>query len=248
MNGAAITFIKSGGGVGATALAVQMACACRGEIALLDLDIQFGSAAFQMDITSTTSIIDLVATPGRLDEAMVRGAMVRPHECFDLLAAPQGIHPMEDLTPEGVGQVIDVARATYASVLIDLPEIWSDWSYAALARSSQIVLVTRLTVPSLRQARRQMDMIKQENLDRIPLFIIANQVEQGLFAKTVSKRKGEEVLGRKIDFAMPSDAAMQIASDSGLPLGKVRGGGASVKKLARILHDILAGKPLPLAA
>lgn len=242
MSGAVVSFMKSSGGVGATALAVQMACARKGELALLDLDIQFGAAAFQMDVASDASIIDLVSVPDRLDPAMVKGAMVRPHERFDLLAAPQGIHPIDELTADGVIRVIDVARETYSAVLLDLPEVWTEWSYAALARSSRIILVTRLTIPSLRQARRQMDMIKQENLGHIPLYVIANQVRSGLLARSLSKREGEAVLGRAIDFTVSSDDAIQLASDSGLPLAEVPGGGAHARKLARIIEDVLASR------
>ncbi len=94
MSGKVITFIKSGGGVGATTLAVQAACSLRGaNLALLDLDIQYGSAAFQMDAESNASILDLVANPNRIDAALLRGAMVRPHDAFDLLASPEGIYP-----------------------------------------------------------------------------------------------------------------------------------------------------------
>jgi pilus assembly protein CpaE len=242
MSGAVVSFMKSSGGVGATALAVQMACAQKGELALLDLDIQFGAAAFQMDVASDASIIDLVSAPERLDPAMVKGAMVRPHERFDLLAAPQGIHPIDLLTPDGVIRVIDVARETYSAVLLDLPEVWTEWSYAALARSSRIILVTRLTIPSLRQARRQMDMIKQENLGHIPLYVIANQVQGGLLSSTLTKREGEAVLGRAIDFTVSNDGAIQLASDSGLPLAEVPGGGANARKMARIIEDVLASR------
>src|ERR1051326_6550099 len=119
-----------------------MACAARRDlgVALLDLDIQFGSAAFLMDISSSASIVDLVATPDRLDAAMVKGAMVRPHARFDLLCAPAGVHPMEDLTAAGITKVIDIARDAYGAVLIDIPMAWNDWTYAALSKSDHIVL------------------------------------------------------------------------------------------------------------
>src|SRR5258708_37515632 len=117
MSGKVITFMKSGGGVGATTLAVQGACTLRGtNLALLDLDIQYGSAAFQMDVESNASILDLVATPDRIDAALLRGAMVRPHDAFDLLAAPEGIYPIEDVSVAAVNKVIEVARSVYATI------------------------------------------------------------------------------------------------------------------------------------
>jgi pilus assembly protein CpaE len=242
MNGSVITFVKSSGGVGATSLAVQMACALRNtKTALLDLDVQFGSAGFQMDMPrAETSIVDLAGTANRLDSAMLKGAMVRPHDRFDLLCAPEGIPPMEDVTADGVLKIIDGARLDYDNVLIDMPMVWCEWSYAVLTRSNHIVLVTRLTVPALRQARRQMEMMKEERLNQIPLFIVANQVETGfLSGKGISKQEGESVLGRPINAVLPHHPAMRLAIDAGLPLSDVRGGRALSKKLVSMMGKIL---------
>jgi pilus assembly protein CpaE len=249
MNGKVVTFIKGSGGVGATSVAVQTACAVRNaKLALLDLDIQFGSAAFQMDVKSSTSVVDLIASPDRMDDAMLKGAMVRPHDRFDLLAAPEGVHPMDDVTAEGVFRVMEVARSAYDTTLIDLPMTWAEWSHFVLSKSDHVVLVTRLTIPTLRQTRRQLDMIKQENLGDIPLFVVANHFESYFLRKDLSKQDGENVLGRSIDFVLPEDAAMIVASSAGLPLSEVRGGGSLTKKLSHMMTMILSNKPARLAA
>jgi pilus assembly protein CpaE len=250
MSGSVITFVKSNGGVGATTLAVQTACALRKtNTVFLDLDIQFGSAGFQMDMPRTeTSVVDLVGTANRLDSTMLKGAMVRPHDRFDLLAAPEGIPPMEDVTADGVMKVIESARLDYDNVLIDMPMVWCEWSYAVLTRSDHIVLVTRLTVPALRQARRQMEMMKQESLGNIPLFVVANQVEGGFLAKGITKQDGENVLGCAIDALIPHAQAMQAAANAGLPLSDVRGGRALSKKLVSMMGKILVGVPRRRAA
>ncbi len=246
--GQVITFIKSGGGVGATTLAVQAACSLRAaNLALLDLDIQYGSAAFQMDAGSNASILDLVASPDRIDAALLRGAMVRPHDAFDLLASPEGIYPMEDVSVAAVNKVIEVARRVYATILIDLPMIWNEWGHAALRNSDQIVLVTGMTIPSLRQARRQIEMMHREQLGNIPLFVVANRVNGGFLSKGLAQKAGEKALGRAINFIIPSDPLIATAADAGLPLRDVKGN-ASAKKLVRMMKDIFAaGEPARLA-
>jgi hypothetical protein len=85
-------------------------------------------------------------------------------------------------------------------------------------------------------------MIKQENLGHIPLYVIANQVAGGILGRSLSKREGEAVLGRPIDFTVSSDDAIQMASDSGLPLAEVPGGGAHARKLAKIIEQVLASR------
>jgi pilus assembly protein CpaE len=240
MSGNIITFMKSGGGVGATTLAVQAACALRDpHLALLDLDIQYGAAAFQMDVESNASILELAAAADRLDAALLQGAMARPHDLFDLLAAPAGVYAMEDVSTNGVIAVIEIARRAYATLLIDLPMIWNEWGHAVLSRSDRIVLVTELTIPSLRQARRQIEMMMREQLGNIPLFVVANRVDRGLFGKGLSQKVGEKALGRAINFVIPNDPMIAMAADAGLPLGAMRGGSLA-KKFARMLTDVLA--------
>jgi pilus assembly protein CpaE len=248
MSGKVITFMKSGGGVGATTLAVQAACSLRGaNLALLDLDIQYGSAAFQMDAESNASILDLVATPDRIDAALLQGAMVRPHDAFDLLAAPEGIYPMEDVSVAAVDKVIEVARSVYATILIDLPMIWNEWGHAAIRNSDQIVLVTSMTIPSLRQARRQIEMMHRELLGNIPLFVVANRVIGGFLRKGLSQKAGEKALGRPINFIIPNDPLIATAADAGLPLRDVKGS-ALAKKLVRMMEEVfVAGEPSRLA-
>jgi len=240
MSGKVITFIKSGGGVGATTLAVQAACSLRGaNLALLDLDIQYGSAAFQMDAESNASILDLVANPNRIDAALLRGAMVRPHDAFDLLAAPEGIYPIEDVSVAAVNKVIEIARSVYATILIDLPMIWNEWGHAALRNSDQIVLVTGMTIPALRQARRHIEMTHREQLGNIPLFVVANRVNGGFLRNGLSQKAGERALGQAIDFTIPNDPSIVTAADAGLPLRDAKGG-ALAKRFVRMMKEIFA--------
>jgi pilus assembly protein CpaE len=248
MSGKIITFMKSSGGVGATTLAVQAACALRDpSLALLDLDIQYGAAAFQMDAESSASILELSAAADRLDPALLQGAMVRPHDLIDLLAAPEGVYAMDDVSVDGVTAVIEMARRVYATILIDLPMIWNEWGHAVLSRSDHIVLVTHLTIPSLRQARRQIEMIMREQLGNIPVFVVANRVDNGFFGKGLSLKAGEKAMGRAINFVIPNDPTIGMAADSGLPLAAMKAGSLT-KRFARMTTDVLATAEAPRLA
>ncbi len=243
--GPVISFLKSSGGVGATSLIVQGACAIAGgkkqaAPAVLDLDIQFGTAAILMDVEQRLSILDLVREPQRLDGALLKAAMVRPHNRFDLLPAPARIPPVDGIDAGAINATIALASRTYSTTLLDLPMLWNPWVRTALAGSDAIVLVLRLTVPSLRRARVQMDMLRSEGLKDIPLFVVANEVDTGLFSSTgPSLKKAETALGRKIDFCIPRHDAMRSAADRGQPLSEVSAGKSLEAKLAAMMGAIL---------
>jgi pilus assembly protein CpaE len=242
--GPIISFLKGGGGMGATSLIVQGACAIAGRKksanpVVLDLDIQFGAAATLMDAEQRLSILDLVRDPQRLDSALLRAAMVRPHNRFDLLPAPAPILPIDGIDPGAINAAIALASRTYSSTLIDLPMLWSHWVRAVLEGSDAIVLVVRLTVPSLRRARAQIDMLRTEGLQDIPLFVIANSVDTGLFSSTGPfLKKAETALGRKIDFCIPKHDAMRSAADRGQPLSEVSGSKSLEAKLESMMEAI----------
>ncbi|HEX3996267.1 MAG TPA: hypothetical protein VHX39_34285 [Acetobacteraceae bacterium] len=245
--GLVISFIKSGGGVGATSLVVQGAAAVGREKnppsqCVLDFDIQFGAAALQMDAEQRVSVIDLARDLKRLDGALLRGAMVRPHQRFDLLAAPSSIFPVGDLDVDAVATILEVARREYGQVLVDLPTLWSDWVLATLANSDVIVLVVQLTVPSLRQAKHQIEMLQTEHLDHIPLVVVANRTATGLFgSKDLPLKNAAKALGHEIDHTVPNDPAMRLAADAGRPLNEIRAGNSLEKKL-RLMVRAIAGK------
>jgi pilus assembly protein CpaE len=245
-----VSVLKSGGGVGATTLAVQGAFALHSDrVVLLDFDIQFGTAAFQLGIVGRQSLLSLIADSARLDATLFESALVRVRDRFGLLAAPEDVHLLQDVNAAGVCRIIDLARGTHDRVLIDMPMAWCDWAYAVLAKSDRIVLVTHLTVPSLRQARRQIDTLQREDLGHVPVVVVANRVEGGsLFGggTPVSKKEAEKALGRTIDFMVPDDPAFVAAANAGLPLAEVHGH-ALEKQLAHMMNEIFSS-PLQTAA
>jgi pilus assembly protein CpaE len=242
--GSVVSFIKCGGGVGATSLAVQGAAAIAREknappLCVLDFDIQFGAAALLMDAEQRVSVIDLARDLKRLDGALLRGAMVRAHQRFDLLAAPSSVYPIGDLDVDAVATILEVARREYSHVLVDLPTLWSDWVLATLANSDVIVLVAHLTVPSLRQAKHQIEMLQSEHLDHIPLVVVANRTAKGFFgSKDIPLKNAAKALGHEIDHTIPDDPAMRLAADAGRPLNEVRAGSSLEKRIRSMLHAI----------
>jgi pilus assembly protein CpaE len=242
--GSVISFIKGGGGVGATSLAVQGAAALghvkhAPPLCLLDFDIQFGATALQMDAEQRISVLDLAHDLKRLDGALLRGAMARPYQRFDLLASPASIFPITELDADAAVTILEAARREYSQIIVDLPTLWSDWVLATLANSDAIVLVVQLTVPSLRQAKRQIEMLQIEHLDNVPLYVVANRTMGGMFgSKDIPLRNAAKALGHVIDHTIPDDPAMRLAADAGQPLSAVRGGRALEKRVRSMVHAI----------
>jgi pilus assembly protein CpaE len=250
--GMVVSFIGSCGGVGTTSLAAQGACALSrakgaGELCVIDLDIQFGCAALLLDAEPRGNILDLIKDPDRLDGELLRGAMAKAASGrVDLLASPGRIHEVDAIDPEMIAAVIELASSQYSLTILDVPMLWSHWTHAALRASDAIALVLSPTVASVRQGRRQIDMLREEELADIPLHVVANKVAQGFLAEGgVPVKAMETALGRKVDYLVPDSAAMRSAAEAGQPLSEIRGAKALEKKILGLFDRIVGTRADP---
>ena len=224
-----VTMIKSEGGVGATALLGQLAtrfaageAAAGRECCLIDLDVQFGDAAFQLGLQPKLSFSDLIAAGKRLDSDLLRSIAAVHPSGLAVISAPKEITPLESLTSDQVLAIVDLATAEYGTLFVDLPMNWTNWSLSMLARSDLVLMVTELRVPSLHRARRQLDLMDSQDMRNLDVRIVLNRTEKGLF-KTIDTDDAERVLRRPIAFTVANDhETMTQAIDRGIPIGEVR--------------------------
>lgn len=246
--GAVAAILRAGGGVGGTAIATQAACALakgpltNSPVCLLDFDVQFGSAAFHLSLPQRTNLLDLAAAGDRLDGAMLKTTMARHADGLDVLAAPPGIQPLDSLTPELVAALLAEARRHYALAIIDLPLAWTAWTRATLAESDRILLVVSPDMASLRHAKRQIETLHEEGLDHVPLSIVANRVQRGLFGNGPSTKDMETALGRPIDHLIPADPHFQEAANQGKTLAEL-GAGRIAKRLTALFDGLVPAAP-----
>lgn len=242
-----VTVIKSEGGVGATALVGQLAIAFAAgeramgrEACLLDLDIQFGDAAFQLGLQPELCLTDLIQAGKRLDGDMLRSVATQHPSGLNVVAAPKEITPLEALTSDQVLKIVDLAADEYGTVFIDLPMNWSNWSLSLLARSDMVLMVTELRVPCLHRARRQLDLLDAQGLHHLDVRIVVNRAEKGMF-KNIGTGDAERVLRRPVAYTIANDhQTMTQAIDRGVPITQIKRKSALGKDLDQLDKGLAA--------
>jgi pilus assembly protein CpaE len=240
--GKIISVLKAGGGVGATTLAVQagylIAQRFKGErhkACLIDLDLQFGNASLYMDIDNRVGLLDLVESPERMDVSLLQSVMSHHESGLDVLAAPRDVMPLEVVSSGAVDACLKVAADLYSYVLVDLPTVWCDWTMQALQKSDVILLVTQLTVPHVRQARRQLDQLAAHGFGDIPVKVVVNRFEKG-WGKGVSAKEAAKAMNRGIDYFVMSDFKLvSEAINQGVPIAKI----ARRSKVEKSIADLV---------
>lgn len=239
-----IIFIKGEGGIGATALMSQVAIrvaqrekAAGRESCLLDLDVQFGDAAFQLGLQPALTLSDLLDVGSRLDGALLRSTTALHSSGLSVVAAPREITPLDVLSSDQSLALIDTAMREFGTVFVDLPHNWTNWSLSLLARADVIVLLTQVRIASLNRARRQLDLLQSQDLDGLDIRVVVNRAEKSMF-KSINVKDAERVLGRPIAHTVVNDPdTMDAAIEHGVPVSEIRRKGP----LARDLDSVTAG-------
>ncbi|TPE61820.1 hypothetical protein FJQ54_07965 [Sandaracinobacter neustonicus] len=227
--GKVVAFMGALGGVGTTSIAVQTGAvlAASSRVGLVDLDVQFGSAALFLNLHPSLHIGNLIEDAERLDAELLQSVAVRHASSLEVLPSPPDVMPLDIVTQEFVDQLLRTAVQIYDVVLVDLPQAWTEWSVRVLQRADAVVLVTNLSVSGVYQARRQLEVLEANGLTS-KLKIVANRVPTNLLGRKADTKETEAVLRRKVDYTVGNDyPGMSGANDEGVVL-----------KASRLLKDV----------
>jgi pilus assembly protein CpaE len=228
------------GGVGVTTLVANLAFALRQvqrDAALVDLDTFSGDLAVFLNVNPTYTLRDIAADVRRLDSVFLQGTMTRHASGLELLAAPAagpGETPL-DLPGDHVRAILDLLRTLHEVTLVDTPGVPSPATLAALTCASRILLVTELTIPSLRSCLRTLEWFADEGIDAASrVEVIVNK-----YAKQpaeVPPAEAAKTLKLPIRAILPRDDATALAAvNSGVPLQEVRGGSPLHRAIAELV-------------
>ena len=205
-----VAVMQSVGGCGATSVATHLAAGLASsmpqgkEIAIADFDLQSGAVAEYLGSRGSGTMSDLLASGNRLDQDLVRSISRATEQNMVVFAAPPLIEPIESVETEQVLQVLTMMRQLYAGVVIDLPSDVTNWSLSAMSAADMIVIVVELSVSSLRQARRRLDLFESVGIERSRIVVVVNRVEKRMF-KSIDLGDVNETLGREVLGSLPLD-------------------------------------------
>ena len=191
-------------------------------VCLADLDLQFGAAAFYLDLGDAVTISDCLSAGVALAETPFNAQLAAHRTGVRVLAAPRELTPLEFITPPIVDALFDGLRKNFALTMIDLPSVWTAWTNRALQLADRIVLVTNLSVPHTQLVRRQMAVFNTQLLSDKPLILVCNAMDSEQRA-SVSLKAAEKAIGRPFDVVVPADErVMNGAINQGVQLSAIK--------------------------
>ena len=237
------------GGTGASTFAMNLAWELATvektapRVCLIDLDFQYGSISTYLDLPRKEAIFELLTDIGNADGDSFLKSLQTYNDKLHVFTAPADMLPLDIISGEDIGKLIDLALANFDYVIIDMPSTVVQWTEAVLSRAHVYFAMLELDLRSAQNVLRFVRALKAEALPHEKLRYVLNRAPKftDLSAKSRVKRMAES-LDIDIEVQLP-DGGGQVtqANDHGLPLGESAAKNPlrkELQKLAKSLHDL----------
>lgn len=249
--GKVIPVTQSRGGVGATTVAVNVACALaarrssffrkaeRRRVVLLDFDLQFGNANVFLDLEDNGGFLQIIEALEEPDDHFLVSTLQKHSLGIDVLCAPVPIVPLQSLRADLIERMIALLKKRYDYIVVDLPRAVVDWVEPILKQATRVVLVTDTSVPCVRHARRLIDLYREENVG-LPIEVVVSRESRPVI-KSEHVREAEKVLETQFKHWVPDNPKVaRAAINVGRPVMDVKPHSDLGKALAKVAAAISA--------
>ncbi len=244
-----LSFLSPAGGVGTTTLAIEAAMLLRksgqkdDSTCVVDLDFQNGTCTDYLDLEPRLARDEIGPHPERLDLQLLEVMFSRHASGVSVLAAKGRPAERPALDASVVIRLLDLVSARFENVIIDLPRAWEPWTDQVLLGSNRVYLVTDMTVPGLRLARRLAGALVERLPDLKPRVIVNRFEQQLIFGNGLRRAEVERALEGYFEGTVVNNYKLvREAIDRGLPLEAVKAGSNVSTDLKRILLAQAADK------
>ena len=249
-NGVILPVHGMAGGVGASTFAANLAwelCLIPESegtrVCIIDLDLQFGAIATYLDLPRKEAVLEVLSDTSGLDADSLIKSMLTFNEKLHVLTAPMDMLPLDMVTPEDVGRILEMAKANFDFVIVDMPSTVVAWTEAVLNRAHVYFALLELDLRSAQNILRFIRALKAEGLPHEKVRYVLNRAPKftDLSAKARVKRMAES-LDIDIEVQLP-DGGIQVteANDHGLPIAENAAKNPlrkELQKLAKSLYDL----------
>jgi pilus assembly protein CpaE len=235
------------GGVGTTSLAINLGCILAQDpdnsVALIDLDLCLGDADVFLDAIPDYTLVDVAQNVTRLDFTLLKRSLTKHSSGLYLLPRPVQLEDVALISSDDLQRVIGLMKATFTNLVLDLSKGYTALDLVALEMADQILLVTQLDLPCLRNVVRLMMSFGNMNDLAAKVKIIVNRV--GLDSGQITLKKAEETIGKEIYWQLPNDYRTMIeARNNGVPLIE-NSPKAAITQSITALSKLLSGTETP---
>lgn len=213
-------FLGAKGGAGTTTVsvncAVELARLTKRPTVILDLKTCLGEVALFLGVRPRFTVLDAVENLHRLDRDFLRELVTKHKSGLDILAGSEQFDRPNQQDAGAIEELLRVLARTYDYIVVDAGNTINACSVAALYAADTVFLVTNPDVPSIRNAQRLVDRVRQLGAGSERVKVLLNRSSD---QHLIAPRQIETALGYGIHHTFSSDyRTVATALNSGVPL------------------------------
>jgi pilus assembly protein CpaE len=209
------------GGAGTTTIATNLAVALArrkpDSVVVVDLDLQFGQVATQLDLEPAHTLADVLRDESATSDPELLRTYAARHELgLYVLAAPGDPALAGRVRPDDVTRILETLLGTFDHVVIDAGSTLDAVTLAVFERADEVVIPVLAEVPALKALHRLLEHVGTTGTVGAKTMYVLNL----MFAKELLRtRDVETALGAKVAASLPYDHFVYLkAVNEGVPV------------------------------
>jgi pilus assembly protein CpaE len=213
-------FLGAKGGAGTTTVSVncgvELARLSKRPTVIVDLKPCLGEVALFLGVRPRFTVLDAIENLHRLDKDFLKELVSKHKSGLDILAGSEQFDRPNAHDAAAIEELLRILSKFYEHIVIDAGNMVNACAVAALYAAETVFLVTNPDVPSIRNAQRLIDRVRQLGAGSERVKILLNRVSD---QHLIAPKQIETALGYGIHHTFASDyRTVSEALNSGVPL------------------------------
>lgn len=213
-------FLGAKGGAGTTTVAVncavELARLTKKPTVILDLKPCLGEVALFLGVRPRFTVLDAIENLHRLDRDFLRELVSKHKSGLDIVGGSEQFDRPNAQDAGALEELLRVLARSYDFIVIDAGNMINACAVSALYAADTVFLVANPDVPSIRNAQRLVDRVRQLGAGSERVKILLNRVSD---QHLIAPKQIETALGLGIYQSFSSDyRTVSTALNSGVPL------------------------------
>ena len=213
-------FLGAKGGAGTTTVtvntAVEIARLTKRPTVVIDMKQCLGEVALFLGVRPRFTVLDAIENLHRLDRDFLRELMTRHKSGLDILAGSEQFDRPNANDASAIEELLRVLGKLYDFIIIDAGNVINACAVASLYAADTVFLVANPDVPSIRNAQRLVDRVRQLGAGSERVKVLLNRTSEH---HLIEPKQIETALGLGIHQKFASDyRTVSTALNSGVPL------------------------------
>jgi len=244
-----LVFFGAKGGAGTTTTSVncgvELARLSKRSTVIVDLKPGLGEVALFLGVRPRYSLLDAIDNLHRLDREFLRELVVKHKSGLEILAGSDQFDRPGANDGSAIEELFRLLARQYEYIIVDAGSQINSCTVTALYTADTIFLVANPDVPSIRNAQRLLDRVRQLGACGERVRILLNRAAEPY---PIPPKQIETALGHPIHHTFPSDyKTVSTALNSGVPLALAGNSDIATQfdRFTRAILDPEAEAPAP---